>query len=358
VATIHEGQQFWRWEAPGMPVAVDIALDVIDRIASELNKGLGAVPRRGVEVGGILLGSTTSGSPVVVTIRDYEAVPTQYVYGPSYSLSDGDRHAFQQTVEKWRFGPSELRPVGYFRSNTREEFEPDDQDYNLMDRFFPDNSHVMLLVRPSVLRAGTGTFFVRGGGPAQEFPFRSRDLTGREYSGRPARSLQHVTESVSTPQPQREAVPRAVAQPELPAFLRQSEPARSAGASRFVWSIFFLSLFLFGAAGGFFAARYWKTAMQTESPGPYALGLTGVAEGDGVLVRWNRDARPIQSAWRGVLTITEGEQSKSIQLVLPQLRNGSVLYRHIAPEIRFRLDVYLTEQNMVSESWTWKQPAP
>jgi hypothetical protein len=47
---------YYVWEVPGKPVAVHLHLDVLDRIASEVMRGFGAVPKRGAEVGGLLIG--------------------------------------------------------------------------------------------------------------------------------------------------------------------------------------------------------------------------------------------------------------------------------------------------------------
>ena len=49
---------YYVWEVPGQPVIVHLRLDVVDRLAAEVMRGFGAVPKRGAEVGGVLIGTT------------------------------------------------------------------------------------------------------------------------------------------------------------------------------------------------------------------------------------------------------------------------------------------------------------
>ena len=53
------------------------APDERDRMQQDVMKGFGAVPKRGAEVGGILLGRTTPGDKLFVTIDDYVLVPIE-----------------------------------------------------------------------------------------------------------------------------------------------------------------------------------------------------------------------------------------------------------------------------------------
>jgi hypothetical protein len=124
---------------------------------------------------------------------------------------------------------------------------------------------------------------------------------------------------------------------------------------RAAWATFLLALLGFGVVAGYHIAggRLFRIGGLLQRPDSYALRLTPIPSGDGILLRWNTDAPAIQAAWRGVLTITEGNDNRTIQLDLPQLRNGTVLYRHTAPALRFRLDVYLSERRMISEIAEW-----
>src|SRR5262245_34792405 len=84
------GLPYYAWEVPEKPVAVHLHFDVIDRMSPEILRGLGALKRRGAEVGGLLLGKVQPGAPQTITIEDFEPVPTEYLTGPSYNLSSKD----------------------------------------------------------------------------------------------------------------------------------------------------------------------------------------------------------------------------------------------------------------------------
>lgn len=47
----------YTWEAPRKPQIVRLSLDAVDRMQQDVMRGFGAVPRRGAEVGGVLIGS-------------------------------------------------------------------------------------------------------------------------------------------------------------------------------------------------------------------------------------------------------------------------------------------------------------
>ncbi|HLW77683.1 MAG TPA: hypothetical protein VKS01_11875, partial [Bryobacteraceae bacterium] len=48
---------YYVWKAEGAPVEIHLHLDVLDRLAAEVMRGFGAVPKRGAEVGGVLIGT-------------------------------------------------------------------------------------------------------------------------------------------------------------------------------------------------------------------------------------------------------------------------------------------------------------
>ncbi len=163
------------WEVPGKPVSVHIDLDVVDRIAAEVMRGFGAVPKRGAEVGGVLIGTIEPGDPAIVRVEDYEPVRCDYKRGPSYLFTAEDRAEFEDACERWM--PDATRPayaVGYFRSQTRGNptgGNPSNQalplapeDVELMDRHFPAPEHVALIVKPYGTKVSVGGFFAREDG--------------------------------------------------------------------------------------------------------------------------------------------------------------------------------------------------
>lgn len=84
------GATSYTWEPTGLGVRVVMDFDALDRTLAEALQGFGVVPKRGAEVGGILLGSFELDAAKAVRIRDVEPVPCEYRFGPSYLLSDVD----------------------------------------------------------------------------------------------------------------------------------------------------------------------------------------------------------------------------------------------------------------------------
>ena len=372
----------WRWEVAGKPISIELELGVVDTLGAEIVRAVGAVPRRGIEVGGILLGNVEPGDPTVVHIRDFEAVPIEYMHGPSYVASDTDFAKFAETVRRSRSSDAApLNAVGYYRSHTRDGLSLAPEDVKLFSELFPDPYAVILIVHPSMLHASTAGFFFRENGVLHgeksplEFPFRRQDLGGGappQRSGREERERHPITAPAETHAAPRLAPPPLAERPRpITTRVRHVEPApdpdiarpwfppltpeQPAGRVRMAWTAFLLALLLFGAVAGYYAAggRLMRNTATTDGPDPYALRLAATGAGDGILIRWNTEAPAIRAAWRGVLSITERQETRAIQLDLPQLRNGSVLYRHVAPAMRFRLDVYLSEQRVLSELADW-----
>src|SRR5688572_14182660 len=97
---------FFVWEVPGKPISIQLRFDVIDRLTPEMMRGLGALKRRGAEVGGLLLGRPEPGIQQKVTIEDFEPIPTEYLTGPSYNLSQNDLAVLEAAIERRESDPS------------------------------------------------------------------------------------------------------------------------------------------------------------------------------------------------------------------------------------------------------------
>src|SRR5438445_9592861 len=92
------GLPYFVWEVPEKSISIQLSFDVIDRMYPDIMRGLGALKRRGAEVGGILLGRSDPDSAGKVIIEDFEPVASEYLTGPSYNLSDNDRVAFEAAI--------------------------------------------------------------------------------------------------------------------------------------------------------------------------------------------------------------------------------------------------------------------
>jgi len=400
------GRRFYCWQAPGKPIVVYLSFGVISRIREEGLRGLGALPRRGAEVGGILLGTAQCGDQVVVKIVDYLPVLCGHYFGPSYMLTQAEKQAFQQVLGRW--SPSPLRPVravGYYRSHTRGGLFLSDEDVWLMSTYFPEPSSVALLVRPQASGSSVGGFFfweddrIRSESSYAEFPFDPMALRAATPETaaaaeaavpvqEPAASaslaqteeVSQAAEVSSVPVPA-EAPPAAAPEPEelpppgrsdaepgpfsAPPFLRSLPPRREPGRPSgwkvpWRWAPVLLLLALLGGwLGTTGASHLGVPAAQSSSTDidAYALRLAVSEHGDNLHLTWDRRAPALRRAQRGILIIADGDETRALELDAAQLRSGSVIYRPLSGSVRFRLELYLTGNRTLSEAWEPPPPA-
>ena len=169
------------WEVPQKPVAVRIPFSLIDRLEREAVESFRSLTSRGSEIGGLLVGDVTPGSPLVVSIADYDLISCDYSRGPLYRLSDADMGRFEQAIQQRVAAGRGV--AGFFRSHTRKGISLDTDDLAFFQARFRDPHHVALLVRPFATKASTAGLFiwengkVNGDASYLEFPFRSSELS-------------------------------------------------------------------------------------------------------------------------------------------------------------------------------------
>jgi proteasome lid subunit RPN8/RPN11 len=222
--------EYVEWSAPGSP-SIAVRRRVMEGIHQEVGEAFAAVPRRGAETGGILLGSR-DGDRLVV--EDFEPVPCEHRFGPSYRLSDVDREAMAESLEWFR---SCARPglfvLGYYRSHTLPDFALSEADEELLSSHFPDPGNVVLLIKPSRMGDTVADFFIRRDGHTEEaftpitFPFTGAGAVAQ----------------ISWPSPR----PRLIEEPE------------AAPKSRWIW---YVAAIVLGVAGGALGYLYSHQAPQ------------------------------------------------------------------------------------------------
>ena len=87
--------------APELP-PIAIRRRAMEGIHQEVSEAFTAAPHRGAETGGILLGRREEDR---IVVEDFEPVPSDHRFGPSYRLSDNDRELLQRNiavVPQWR----------------------------------------------------------------------------------------------------------------------------------------------------------------------------------------------------------------------------------------------------------------
>ncbi len=206
---------YFRWQpAPSLP-AVQLRWAAMEGIQGGVIEGFKALPRRGAEVGGALLGHRNPDTGDF-TIESFEPIPIEYESGPSYILSARD-------MDVWRDRIAELRKaspgfVGLYRSQTRPGLLVMPDDCARVEGFLPREEGVLLLIKPLSAFECVGAFFLCDGGAVldeaiadRQFPFGApagvtRPSPAKKASEEPAAAPAAGVETVApaaAPHPQR-----------------------------------------------------------------------------------------------------------------------------------------------------------
>jgi hypothetical protein len=305
---------------------------VIDQLEADVMKGFRSVPKRGAEVGGVLFGRVVASEDgTAVYVEDYEPVECEYRRGPSFVLSDADRRRLERTLRK---GAAHRQIVGFYRSHTRLGLYLDQDDYALVQRYFPGPNQVFLLVRPNASKTSVGGFFVWEDGNIRrqstylEFPFsRAEILKGRQGVKCEAA---------------REAGAAAPAQPapSAPAVPRRFTPAL-ARVRTVPWPRVGIAAAVLLCVGGleYSILRRFAQPVPAVAEADYSPALHIERNGQYLEVNWNRNAPSVVNAKHAVLDITDGARRRQLFLDPAQLRTGSVAYAPAGDDVSFRLEI-------------------
>jgi len=360
---------YYVWEVPGQSVVVHLRLDVVDRLAAEVMRGFGSVPKRGAEVGGFLIGTIRAGVRAIVRIDDFEPVACEYRRGPSYLFTEEDGSALE---DGWRRLQPSVSPsayaVGYFRSHTRDGFSLAPEDLELLDRFFPGPAHVALLIKPYATKVSVGGFFIRvhgefPGTTPLEFPLRRRELLGEEPA--PRRSLAEeriegraerptgTANGVSEESPQ--AAFRFAGYESAVSLDTEPTPTRSRRRSGWVWLPLIFLFMTLGALLGYQLALTQGAREAAIAGQDLSLSLSVKKSGDNLRLSWSSLSPAVRSSQRGLLEIDDGGYTRPVALDAAQLQNGSLIYRSVSNSVRFRMTVFPQARVSVVETLEWKQ---
>ncbi len=329
------------WEAPGKPISVRLTPDVATRLGMAAREGFKALPRRGLETGGLLIGSRHGeGDRVVVEIDDFEAVESEHAAGPAYLLSELDRRLLEARIGAREAGGKNDGIVGFYRGHTRPDFAITREDATLFSAYFRNASDVFLLIKPNDGGPPTAGFVIREEGrivsdsPYVQFPLAGAMSVPAAHET-PARAPQAVQESPPPLAPPRRAV--QIVQSAAP------RPASWKARAR-IWTVAAAVTAL--SVGLFFAIPRRVPGLGPGKPGPSpALNVTNV--GNSLRLSW--DHQLSRDAGHAVLWIKDGQETQRLELDAKQLSEGSVVYWPSHSDVDFRLEL-LTPAGSVSES--------
>ena len=269
-----------------------------------------AIPRGGLEIGGVLFGQYREGT---LRIEAFRMLECEHATGPSFTLSEADQVRLRVLLDSAL--AEGLLPVGWFRSRTRSEISLSDADIAVHDTHFPEPWQVVLVLRPEVTRPMRAGFFFREG---------ERSMSCPEFVVEPFRMSPTcpVAEVVQAGQ-----VGNLPHLPELKLLTGASAPR---AFSRVLW-VFALLVSLTGAG---WAARQY---LEVKTPERESLSLEVLDRGGQLQLLWDHEARPVRAARRARLEITDGPERILTDLPVSQLKRGSFYYARET----VRVDIHL-----------------
>jgi hypothetical protein len=341
---------YFECDIPNENVRIQFNPEAMERLGAAVMEGFKAVPRRGLEVGGLLVGRVENDC---VIVEDIEAVDSEHQRGPSWLLSEKDKRRLSVAVARVNNDDtSGRRVVGFYRSQTRAGFAPTEEDVALMEEH--GGGRVFLLVKPEAGWRSTALFAAGDGlrANSEVFPFRV---------GRPGGSVRApvaTPRAISTPMPPAaesahfEHLPRlstARAMGGLAADLDRTPASKDEPIgllSRIAWPV---AILLCAAAGGYGLARWWNALPRSVAAGAQSMALDAIWSGTSLHLQWNRFSPLIRGANRGVLWIDDGSRRRHLDLKAEDLTQGSIQYWPSNSDVDFKLEVF-TPRGGASES--------
>jgi hypothetical protein len=340
---------------PDADLKVQLNADVVNQLNAAVVEGFKLVPRRGLEVGGLLLGRVEHGC---VIVEDFEAVDSEHRRGPSWLLSDNDRKLLAEAVARANAADRVTRVVGLYRSQTRAGFAPAEEDVALMSEHCVDARRVFLLVKPDAIGSSTAMFRAGDGlrASSEVFPFRARPAAAQ---ARPPRVL--APPPVPKLQTARVLEGFEAGAPAAGSGMRQKLPAQPHAARRLVARAALIAgMILCGGAGGYELAKLWTKAPpprpEPQSSTPIALHATW--NGSSLDLDWDRNAPQIRQAKSAVLWIDDGTKHRRLALGSDELLQGSILYWPQSSDVAFHLELFTTEATASATARVLGMPVP
>ncbi len=132
-----------RWEAQGGR-RVLLSAPVVEGLRARAIEALLALPRRGLEIGGLLYGH---GGPNALRVEAFEEIACEHAYGPSYALSEADRERSEEILTR-RTQTGTTPVAGFFRSFTGREPQVAVDDEKFVRRHYPQGEFLLLMLQP------------------------------------------------------------------------------------------------------------------------------------------------------------------------------------------------------------------
>jgi proteasome lid subunit RPN8/RPN11 len=285
----------------------------------------------GVEIGGVLFGVR---EPDAVKVLAHRELVSEYVYGPSFTLSENDRRALEELLVSPNTDShlAGMQPVGWYQSHTRSEILLSEDELQFYQRYFPENWQIGLLLRPHRFDPVRAGFFHREPDGSVQAASSRREFEIEPASSRPVPRL-----SEDRPAAERQPQPAAVS-PAPPAISPAPQAVSRSPRRRWAWSVGAIAVALA-------AALLWNVRSRPLSD----LSLRALDVGGQLRIDWNHSARVIQQGQSGAIEIEDGSFRAHNELSQEDLRSGSVTYLRTTGHVQVSLLVRGADQGTQTE---------
>lgn len=332
------------WSVEGHALRIACPTPVLESIRQAAWEGLQKVPRRGLEVGGVLFG-TREGDEI--RIAAWRPIPCEHAKGPGFELSAKDEADLRQLLESASSDPGlqGLEVIGWFHSHTRDGVTLTKEDLDVYNRFFPAPWQIALVVRPHAYEPARAGFFFRepSGAVHSESSYKEFKL---EAKRRRLPAGFDVREVPAKPTPEHGlgrsigVAPAPAAPAAGPELISALEAARRPARR---WLTAFI-LVLAALAGLFFGLPLLHTPSRSE-----ALAVQVRDAGEDLLLEWNRACPLIRQASSAAVVIEDGGRRQELILAPQELESGSLTYARQSGNVVFRLVLTFPNREPVIE---------
>jgi hypothetical protein len=322
--TADESPFYIRWSPEHSQFAIELKLDLVSRVSTELNR----TEKLDIEIGGVLIGSVLGGRVPTLRIDLIEILARGAENGAIYLPSPDHLRRFEEVRKMAR--AQHKTALGFFRSHCRPgPLKPSLADRSLMSEEFKDPVYALLLIQASAPR--TAAFFIAEN---SELP---KEASVREFRFNEAdfKALPEVQAEVPAGPGERSEAPAP------------SQRNWYIGAAVAGLLIVVSALWLAAGSG---AMPEWLAT------GSKQLNLKVTGNDHLLKISWNHDARPMGSASTGRITIVDGSSRREIKLGADELKMGGVEYDGAGRRVEVTMTVNTPEAAPLSESAKWAPP--
>lgn len=340
----------FRWRPAEAGPEIVLRWFVMSGIEAEVVEGFKALPKRGAEIGGALVGQR--GPRGEFLIESWHPIPIEHRTGPSYILSDADLAAWAEFVKSARTGSAKF--IGIYRSQTRPGLAVTPDDCTIVEKFLPREDGVLLIVKPLSVSESVAAFYFCDGGAIVEAAAESREFA---FGGKaiPAGALVEPPPRLA-PQENRSIEEALASRPSAPV-------ARRGMWHR--WASFLLPLSAIAAGAGLGVYAHYQGESAAENPVPSAiaspsslgnLDLRAERTPEGVRLTWNSHSPLLADATDGVLVIDDSGSRSQQRLSAEDLRAGSFIWKPSSGQTEFEMRVAGASGREYAESIRVVQP--